>query len=242
MSLVPSGLFEMGNNNDKHSAAGPIHTVYLDDFYIDVYEVTSAQFVVFLNEKGNQVEDGLSWLDKSGRNMYLYYLGGGQWEAVKGFENYPATNISWYGARAYCTWRGARLPTEAEWEKAARGGLEGKILPWGNDYPICQKGAQNGATDWECHGPRPVGEYQPNGYGLYDMVGNVFEWVADWYSVGYYGTLPPGVANPQGPETGYAHVRRGGSWKTYGYDLSVSYRFNGLYGEAEDGIRCAVSP
>jgi formylglycine-generating enzyme required for sulfatase activity len=202
---IPAGSFLMGSENGD-SDEGPVHEVYLDAYYINVYEVTNSEYAVFLNEMGNQSEGGANWLDASSNDVLVEQVGG-EWQPKNGYEDHPVVFVSWYGARAYCEWAGGRLPTEAEWEKAARGGLEGKQYPWGDEAPVCTLGTVNGAQ-YGCGGRMvAVGNFQPNGYGLLDMAGNVWEWTADWYNSGYYAKSPG--ENPPGPSSGNSRVLRG---------------------------------
>lgn len=213
MVYIPAGEFLMGCS-DLDAKAGadekPQHTVYLDAFWIDRTEVTHAQFVQFLDALGEhagacsehdcaetQVEDKYSHI----------LLQAGRYVVEPGFEDHPATQVSWYGAQAYCQWAGAKLPTEAEWEKAARGG-DGRPYPWGSERPDCKK-AQYG----DCGGETvPVGSRVAGAspYRVLDMAGNVWEWVADWYDPAYYSSSA--TQNPQGPTSGVRKVFRGGSW------------------------------
>jgi len=241
LALVPAGPFQMGSQ-DGEAEERPVHQVYLDAFYIDVYEVTNELFARFLNEMGNQVQDGETWLE-AGSEYVRIIQRDGKWRPFAGNANHPVVMVSWYGARAFCDWRGARLPTEAEWEKAARGGLGGALYPWGNAEPIYAFDAENGAQ----FGDRgfttvPVGSFSPNGYGLFDMAGNVYEWVADWYASDYYSHSPS--ENPLGPSKSDSRVVRGGSWVNGPYELRVSYRGWGYMTAkfSNFGFRCAISP
>jgi formylglycine-generating enzyme required for sulfatase activity len=209
MVHVPAGDFFMGSSDSDASADGdekPMHSVNLDDFWIDKYEVTNKQFARFLNEEGNQEEDSVSWMNVEDEGSNIVYEGG-QYRPRSGYEDHPVTYVSWYGAQSYCQWAGKGLPTEAQWEKAARG-TGGKIWPWGNDWDedkVNSKDAGPGHTT-------AVGSY-PDGsspYGCMDMAGNVWEWVADRYQGDYYQAAPEG--NPQGPNQGVPRVVRGGSW------------------------------
>ncbi|MDI6694395.1 MAG: SUMF1/EgtB/PvdO family nonheme iron enzyme [Anaerolineales bacterium] len=257
MALIPAGEFQMGGNADDSLAEcrkfrsdcqrdwftdeEPVHGVYLDAFYMDIYEVTNALFAEFLNARGNQKEGGATWLDAGDEDARIHRAGG-RWQADAGYEDHPAVGVTWYGARAFCEWRGARLPTEAEWEKAARGGVTGANYPWGDEAPVCEKGAQNGAQFGACDGETvAVGSFAANGYGLFDMAGNVWEWVWDWYAADYYGG--PRLPNPRGPDSGEGRVVRGGSWRLYGYNLRSAYRYSypPSYFINSNGFRCARS-
>ncbi|MCU0484834.1 MAG: bifunctional serine/threonine-protein kinase/formylglycine-generating enzyme family protein [Anaerolineales bacterium] len=220
MVLIPAGSFLMGSDTGSADEQ-PVHKVSLDAFYMDTYEVTNDQ--------------------------YAQCVAAGICEApsCSSDRNNPVACIFWDQAKAYCEWIGGRLPTEAEWEYAARGGLEGKLYPWGDDSPICQAGAINGANFGYCptSGTIAVGSYAANGYGLYDMVGNVGEMVNDLYDWDYYAISP--LYNPTGPETGSLRSVRGGSWH---YDTPrysrVTHRsyIDPLYRFSFIGFRCARDP
>ncbi len=215
MALIPAGSFEMGDSKDEPEAwmkrSLPVHTVELDAFYMDVNEVTMSQFKQFVEESG-----------------YAYE---GNWNEVAKYSptaKHPMIYVSWHDANAYCEWAGKRLPTEAEWEYAARGGLTGKRYPWGNTEDQARGYANYDGADrrdkWT--GLAPVGSLKSNGYGLFDMAGNVWEWCADWYGEDYYSNSS--LRNPQGPSTGEWRVLRGGSWYVSLNSLRVAYRVNSL--------------
>jgi formylglycine-generating enzyme required for sulfatase activity len=213
MVYVPAGEFLMGST-DADAKAGddekPQHRVYLDAFWIDRTEVTNGQYVRFLNALGEHAGAcaGQDCAETQVEDKYSHIVRReGRYEVELGFEDHPMAQVSWYGAVAYCEWAGARLPTEAEWEKAARG-VNGRLYPWGNKAADCRK-AQYGDCGGETVpvGSRAVGA---SPYGALDMAGNVWEWVADWYDEAYYGRSPE--QNPQGPATGRYKVFRGGAW------------------------------
>lgn len=238
MVYVPAGEFQMGSENGD-SDERPVHTVYLDAFWIDRTEVTNEMFTVFLNEEGNRNEGGVTWLDAEDEDVRIFKEGF-TWHADSGYAEHPVIEVSWYGAKAYCEWAGRQLPTEAEWEKAARGSLEGKAYPWGDQAPVCEKGTENGAQSYSCGGQTvPVGSFGQNGYGLYDMAGNVWEWVSSLYQSYPY----EATDGRENLSTSGARVLRGGAW--YSSDVSVrsSYRVgldpsNPYY----FGFRCSRSP
>lgn len=256
MALIPAGEFIMGNNDGERYGMkdeGPEHPVYLDAFYIDIYEVTNAQFSEFLNDKGNIDEGGKTLYDEFDEDDtdkekdMLIRRDGEIWKPYPGYENHPAVEMTWYGARAFCKWRGARLPTEAEWEKAARGGLKSALYPWGNEAPTCRRGTVNGAQYGPCEGDTaPIGSFGPNGFGLFDMAGNVWEFVQDWHSDDYYSISP--TNNPVNDIMPQVEVRvaRGGSWqklndetylRTARRDSAFPYNSYGHF-----GFRCALDP
>gem|GEM_PF-3435673 len=238
MVYVPAGEFVMGGN--VYYDERPIHVVNLNAFWIDQTEVTNAMFAAFLTEEGNREESGVTWLDASDEDAQIH-LEENSWQTDPGYEDYPVVEVTWYGANAYCSWAGRRLPTEAEWEKAARG-TDRNIYPWGNDPPTADLLNFNDNVG----SATKVGSY-PNGaspYGALDMAGNVWEWVADRHSRTYYANSP--TDNPVGPETGFFRVLRGGAWnyrETYARSI---HRNRGIPTISHDfiGFRCDtdVSP
>ena len=206
MVLIPAGSFEMGcvPGDACSPDEKPQHTVTLAAFYLDVTEVTVAKYQAC-------VDAGKCTAPASGGSDYN--------RGKLGREQHPVNGVTWTQADAYCKWTDAKghLPTEAQWEKAARGGLEGKKYPWGDENPTCTPG-QNNTAVWNSGGSGcgkdstwPVGTGSAkNGYGLYDMAGNVWEWTADWYDSSYYGSSP--ASNPSGPGSGSNRVSRGGSF------------------------------
>jgi iron(II)-dependent oxidoreductase len=232
MVLVPAGKFWMGRADlmfqdsiDVVPRAKmddiPANNIHLDAFYIDKYEVTNTDYARFLEATG--ARPPWHWL---------------QGKIAEGEERLPVNNVNWFEATDFCKWAGKRLPTEAEWEKAARGGLDRKHFPWPGGEP-----AGFGATVPAAVSrlkASPVGSFPPNGYGLHDMVGNVMEWTNDWYDPDYYPFMPK--QNPKGPEAGLYKSVRGGGWADgTGENLANWYR-NFTDPELRDltiGIRCA---
>jgi len=216
MVLIQAGEFQMGSN-DGYDDEKPVHTVYLDAFYMDKYEVTNAQYKEFM--------------DATDQKAPAYWS-----DSRDNAPNQPVVGVTWHDADAYAKWAGKRLPTEAEWEKAARGGLAGKRYPWGDgiSHDNANYTGTDGKDKWE--GTSPVGSFPPNGYGLYDMSGNVWEWCADWY-----GSYPNSRQNnPTGPSSGESRVLRGGLWRSSAYFLRVANRgSNGPDGTTDSvGFRC----
>lgn len=246
---IPGGESTIGSNYENDEK--PVHQVNLDSFYIHQTEVTNAMFVNFLNDLGNQMEGGESWLDAQDPDARLYQSGN-TWRIQSGYELYPAIEVTWYGAVAYCEWAGGRLPTEAEWEKAARGDVE-QLYPWGDaDYAgnlanvadassnlsHAYTSANDGYPKTAPVGMFPAGE---SPYGLLDAAGNVWEWVSDWYAEDYYSYSPSD--NPPGPETGQYKVVRGGSWISRPYYTRTSNRGYSSTTDSDDfiGFRCAFT-
>lgn len=172
----------------------PVHRVWVDGFAMAATQVTVGEYGHFLDATAKTPPP--YWGDAEFRH-----------------PQQPVVAVSWLDAVAYCTWLSSvtgshyRLPTEAEWERAARGGAEGMEFPWGNEPPMSRAGYQE---RWKT-GPEPVGQSQPNGYGLFEMCENVHEWCSDWFATDYYALSPE--RNPQGPETGSRKASRGGSWR-----------------------------
>ena len=263
--LIPSGPFWMGDVMElsPEPDTRPVHKVYLDSFYMAQYPVTNAHFAWFVAQTEYQTTR-----ERAGETLQVW-----SHFASPGKERYPVICVNWIDAVAFAIWAGLRLPTEAEWEKAARGGLERSDYSWGNDPP-----GQHCNWRHACHKPdvtplnnqgwglTPVGSYSPNGYGLYDMSGNVWEWCADAYHPCYYEVSP--CANPLGPEEDvnalYSpivrwrdndHLQvparsfraiRGGSWENNTFGLRCCERISASSGTHNKGLvsgfRVAASP
>ena len=226
MVYVPGGTFQMGTT-EGYDTEQPVHAVTLDSFWIDRTEVTNAQYA-------SCVTGGTcSPPSESGSDTRDSYYGDSQ------YGDYPVVWVSWYDADAYCRWVGGRLPTEAEWEYAARG-PDGNVYPWGNDPPgdtLLNYNINVGDTT-------EVGSY-PDGaswVGATDMAGNVWEWVNDWYADDYYAISP--AENPIGPDTGDLKVLRGGSWSGLEESVRAAFRSNFRPVNRVDGVgfRCVVEP
>jgi formylglycine-generating enzyme required for sulfatase activity len=224
MAEVPAGEFMMGSQTGD-SDEQPAHKVYVDAFSMDMYEVTVGQYSAFLQTTGvNSPSD---------------------WKAMNqpAYQKRPVANVDWADAAAYCKWAGKRLPTEAEWEKAARG-TDGRLYSWGNDPPT-QRHANYGKTKSNNHGVlAPVGTLEDgkSPYGIYDMAGNVWEWVSDWYAGDYYMNSPS--HNPTGPASGESKVLRGGAWDSDPQHLRSTLRYFHRSGHQHKnyGFRCAKTP
>lgn len=244
-ALVRAGSFVMGDSSgDRNPADGevPQHRVTLEAFSIDATSVTNDDFARFADATGYRTEaeefgfsavfhlavaaDDEDLLGRPPQTPWWVGVRGADWRrpggrhsSIEGLGDHPAVHISWNDAQAYCRWAGRRLPTEAEWEYAARGGLDQKKYPWG-DEEIDDGGWR--ANIWQGVFPRtntledgwlttaPVRTFEPNGYGLWQMVGNVWEWASDWFDPNYYRASPE--ASPIGPERGQARILRGGSY------------------------------
>ncbi|WP_432889701.1 formylglycine-generating enzyme family protein [Kribbella sp. CA-245084] len=242
--VLEGGSFAMGNTNgDENDGDGetPVHTVELSPYSIDATSVTNADFARFVDATDYRTEaeifgysavfhlalaaapdevmgpaSGTPWW--AGVRAADWKHPGGSRSDLDGLDEHPVVHVSWNDAVAYCKWAGRRLPTEAEWEHASRGGLDGARYPWGDDLID---------DEWRCNiwqgdFPRtnteedgflttaPVHTFQPNGYGIWQMVGNVWEWCGDWFGPRYYKFSP--AENPTGPSLGAARVIRGGSY------------------------------
>ena len=244
MVLIPAGEFRMGSSSGRDNEE-PVHSVYVGAFYMDKYEVTNAEYAAFLNAKGKHAEGGKTWLDIGAERCRIEYVSR-TYRAKAGYGNHPVTYVSWYGAMAYAAWNRKRLPTEAEWEKAARGGLSGKKYPWGNriDATRANYGGHIGDTT-------AVGKYAANRYGLYDMSGNVYEWCLDEYNSGFYRISPSrnplsGANSIQWLLDNYtgvnsSRVLRGGSWLNFAPNVRVANRYNPTPADTytDLGFRCA---
>jgi formylglycine-generating enzyme required for sulfatase activity len=224
MRFVPAGGFTMGGN--VYDDEKPIHTVYLDDYYIDKYEVTNALYKTCV-----EASVCMQPHNTSSYSRFNYY-------GNSLYDNYPVIHVDWNMAKTFCEWRGTRLPTEAEWEKAARG-KDGRTYPWGEDINKTFANYFGDVGDTTA-----VGSYESGKsiYGIYDLAGNVWEWVADWYSDFYDQSLP--AENPLGPDSGQDRVLRGGAWDQDDYSVRVSYRLKNAPtdGYFTFGFRCASSP
>jgi formylglycine-generating enzyme required for sulfatase activity len=193
MRRIPEGWFQMGCEAGRDDEK-PAHRVWVDAFELAEFQTTNAEYARFLHD-ARQAPPPF-WDDRNFSDPAQ-----------------PVVAVSWFEAIAYCDWLSAtfekryRLPTEAEWERAARGGVEGELFPWGNG---AQEDVPDYANRWKS-GPEPVGLYVPNAYGLYNLGDNVHEWCADWYDAAYYAASPEG--NPQGPPSGSRRASRGGSWR-----------------------------
>lgn len=185
---IPEGSFLMGAEDGQEDEA-PVHTVWVDAFELSAYPVTHLEYGAFLEDTRHPAPR--EWLSASFAGPDL-----------------PVVGVSWEDAAAFCGWRAdARLPTEAEWERAARGGREGERYPWGDDIPGWIPGAGKGPLA----GPWPVTLGEPNGFGLFGIAANIHEWCADWHGRTYYASSP--ARNPGGPDSGERRVSRGGSWR-----------------------------
>lgn len=266
MVYVPQAEFSMGSEDGDPNEKPP-HNVSLDDYWIDQTEVTNAMFQAFVTATGyrTSAEDiGQSRAYQPGEYTpsaeKWILVGGANWmhpqgpdSSIEGLENHPVVQVSWNDAAAYCQWAGARLPTEAEWELAARG-TDGRVYPWGNGWPtgeLLNFGDINLDAIWSEKGVNdgykftsPVGNYPAGAspYGALDMAGNVSEWVADKYGFDYYSSSP--LSNPTGPDSGILHSIRSGHWSFTDDGVRSTARLSGQTTYSIDylGFRCAAMP
>ena len=242
MVIIPAGEFQMGSNDeDANDSEKPVHPVYIDAFYMDKYLVTNEQYKAFLEANPQWQKESIhtdfhngNYLRTWRRNNY-----------PNGKKNHPVVHVSWYAAMAYAEWADKRLPTEAEWEKAARGGLTEEKYPWGDhiDTTKANYGENIGTTT-------PVGEYPPNDYGIHDIVGNVWEWCLDEHDLDFYAQAPHRNPVAGGDITEILNnfttlktyrVLRGGSWVSIARYVRVAprFRFTPVHSINNVGFRCA---
>ena len=246
MVLIPAGKFQMGSIAPAaDSDEKPVHTVSIDAFYIDKYQVTNAQYKQFVLANPRWQKNRIDSAFHNGN--YLKEWNGNNYPSGK--ANHPVVSVSWYAAMAYAQWAGKRLPTEAEWEYAARGGLSGKKYPWGDviDLRKANYGRRN------VDDTTPVDKYPPNGYGLYNMAGNVWEWCLDEYNPNFYASSPRQNPLAGASSVGWItrnftsvktnRVLRGGSWGTESGSVRVTYRnqLNPASTYLDSGFRCVRS-
>jgi formylglycine-generating enzyme required for sulfatase activity len=232
---VAAGEFDMGAEDEQAGAdEKPRHKVAVDAFLIGKYEVTNAQYHAFVKATGHREPENCC------DPKYNIWKGG---TMQPGVEELPVINVSWDDATAFCNWAGGRLPTEAEWEKAARG-TDGRTYPWGNEIPSGNRAnySFDPVSLWDGPASLAKKDQYDNGrspYGAFEMAGNVWEWVQDWYDEGYYKKSP--AKNPPGPLSGEARVIRGASWRNTADMLRAANRNKHVPTERRVyiGIRCA---
>lgn len=224
LARIPAGEFIMGSEEADEDER-PAHCVYLDEFHLAVHPVTNREYLRFVRATGHRppgvhelpllVTAGGRERERAFRQLSAPYTWPNGEPPVDRLDH-PVALVRVEDALAYCAWlaslteRPARLPTEAEWEKAARGGLSGKRYPWGDELDPARANYLPDPSLKAMHGTKAARVYPPNSYGLYDMSGNVWQWVADWYRADYYRSSPP--RNPRGPAGGRLRIVRGGSW------------------------------
>jgi formylglycine-generating enzyme required for sulfatase activity len=224
LALVPSGDFLMGSD-DAEEDERPVHRVHVEDFYLGVQPVTNEEYARFVRDTGHRapavyelpivVTAGGADRERAFRQTGAPYVWA-DFDPPRDRADHPVTLVRYDDAAAYCSWlstaaeRPFRLPTEAEWEKAARGGAESKRYPWGDRLDRNTANFLDDPALKGTHGTSPCRQYPPNPFGLYDMAGNVWEWVQDWYDPGYYAASPE--RNPEGPSRGSLRIVRGGGW------------------------------
>jgi len=233
MVVVKGGTFYRGSDDGNRDEM-PRHQVHVASFAIDVHPVTNEQFVRFLDVMGGTKDanhhDIIRLRDSRIKSR------SGKFFVESGYLKHPVVGVTWYGALGYAKWIGKRLPTEAEWEIAARGGLDDALYPTGDDIEKTQ-------SNFFSFDTLAVKSYPPNGYGLYDMAGNVYEWCHDWYGYNYYEVSAQEPDQPKGPLQGVYRVLRGGCWKSLKEDLRCSRRHRNNPGAVNStyGFRCATN-
>jgi formylglycine-generating enzyme required for sulfatase activity len=278
MALLPDGEFLMGSEDRlayPDDGEGPVRRVRVSSFRMDVFAVTNAEFSRFVDDSGYVTEaERLGWSlvfegllpdeDRPergvGRAPWWRQIEGADWRhpegpgsTNEGRDDHPVVHVTWNDAYAYATFNDKRLPTEAEWEYAARGGLEGQPYPWG---PELEPGGEHRMNVWQGTFPRhntladgfygtaPVHAYPPNAYGLYNMTGNTWEWCADWFRRTFH--MQDRHTNPRGPQAGTHKVVRGGSYLSNAsycrrYRVSARSSLTPDTSSSDVGFRCAVS-
>ncbi|WP_449329210.1 formylglycine-generating enzyme family protein [Salibacterium lacus] len=277
LRYIPGGDFLMGTNDEEGFNAdgeGPVRKVTVSPYYIDAYAVTNREFSTFVEETGYRTESeefGWSfvfysflpenlgvWMQQLPGISWWYAVGEAYWyqpegpgSSIEDRMDHPVIHVSWNDAQAFCRWAGKRLPTEAEWEMAARGGLEQNRYPWGNELT---PGGKHYCNIWQgtfpeentledgFQGTAPAQSFPANGYGLYNVSGNVWEWCSDWFDTS---SEKRDTVNPAGPETGDSKVTRGGSYLCH-YTYCNRYRVAARSSNTIDsstgnmGFRCAA--
>lgn len=231
MVTVQGGRHLRGSNDGSRDEM-PRHAVVIGDFALDVHPVSNEQFVQFLKTISGEKDENNNDIIRLKESRIKRV--GGKLLIEPGYNRHPVVGVTWYGAQAYCKWIGKRLPTEAEWEIAARGGFEEAVYPSGDDIEKSQANFFNSDTT-------AVMSYPPNAYGLYDMAGNVYEWCQDWYAYNTYELTASEPMYPQGPLQGVYRVLRGGCWKSLKEDLRCAHRHRNNPGAVNRtyGFRCA---
>jgi len=232
MVVIQGGEFFRGSNEGSRDEM-PHHKIMMESFALDVHPVTNEQFVRFLEYMGGEKDQNYNDLIRLKDARIT--RSGGKLSIESGYAKHSVVGVTWYGAVAYAKWVGKRLPTEAEWEMAARGGLENCLYPTGENIEKNQANFFSADTT-------KVMSYAPNGYGLYDMIGGVYEWCHDWYGYNYYEASEQEPYNPKGPLQGVYRVLRGGCWKSLKEDMRCSHRHRNNPGTVNStyGFRCGA--
>lgn len=232
MAIIPSGAYLRGSHQGGRDEM-PRHNIHLQSFAIDVHPVTNEQFALFLEVMGGEKDVNNNDIIRLKESRIK--RSNGKVTIESGYAKHPVVGVSWYGAVAYAKWIGKRLPTEAEWEVASYGGNEDFMYPTGHQMERVDANFFSSDTT-------PVMSYSPNGFGLYDMAGNVYEWCLDWYDYHFYDVSAAEPNDPSGPQQGVYRILRGGCWKSSKEDLRCAHRhrnnpgiMNGTY-----GFRCAA--